>query len=70
MFRRGREFWITAIAELEGSKLTHEAFAQRAATRVLGGDAAVVDLEQRGPEPGLARASTEDVAASVTALNR
>lgn len=29
MFRRGREFWITAIAEFERSKLTHEAFAQR-----------------------------------------
>ena len=29
MYRRGREFWITAIAEFERSKLTHEAFAQR-----------------------------------------
>jgi len=29
MFRRGREFWITAIAEFERSKLTHEAFAHR-----------------------------------------
>ena len=29
MFRRGREFWITAITEFERSKLTHEAFAQR-----------------------------------------
>jgi transposase-like protein len=29
MLRRGREFWITAIAEFERSKLTHEAFAQR-----------------------------------------
>ena len=29
MFRRGREFWITAIADFERSKLTHEAFAQR-----------------------------------------
>jgi hypothetical protein len=31
MFRREREreFWITAIAEFERSKLTHDAFAQR-----------------------------------------
>jgi len=29
MFRRGREFWITAIAEFERSKLTHEASAER-----------------------------------------
>ena len=29
MFRRGREFWITATAEFDRSKLTHEAFAQR-----------------------------------------
>ncbi len=29
MLRRGREFWITAIAEFERSKLTHEAFAER-----------------------------------------
>jgi len=33
MFRRGGEFWITAIAEFERSKLTQEAFTQRRGAR-------------------------------------
>ena len=29
MFRRGREFWVTTVAEFDRSKLTQETFALR-----------------------------------------